>query len=69
MGSVNPSRHGISSIVYPVFDQKPSRGGGSEHSGVPSEEIPQADRERLQNEARLAADKNFWLLRYLSQAS
>jgi hypothetical protein len=36
---------------------------------VPSEEIPQPDRERLQNEVRLAADKISGFLGYLSQAS
>ncbi|MCP5888533.1 IclR family transcriptional regulator, partial [Klebsiella pneumoniae] len=35
---------------------------------VPSEEIPLSDRERLQNEVRLAADKISGFLGYLSQA-
>ena len=61
-------RHGISSIVYPVFDRS-HRVAAVVSILVPSEEIPQADRERLQNEVRLAADKISGFLGYLSQAS
>jgi len=36
---------------------------------VPSGEVPQSDRERLQNEVRSAADKISGFLGYLSKAS
>ena len=36
---------------------------------VPSDEIPQSDRERLQSDVSLAADKISGFLGYLSQAS
>ncbi len=61
-------RHGISSIVYPVYDRG-GRVAAVVSILVPSEEIPQSDRERLQNEVRLAADKISGFLGYLSQAS
>ena len=61
-------RHGISSIVYPVYDRS-GRVAAVVSILVPSEEIPQSDRERLQNEVRLAADKISGFLGYLSQAS
>ena len=61
-------RHGISSIVYPVYDRS-GRVAAVVSILVPSEEIPLSDRERLQNEVRLAADKISGFLGYLSQAS
>ena len=61
-------RHGISSIVYPVYDRS-GRVAAVVSILVPSEEIPQTDRERLQNEVRLAADRISGFLGYLSQAS
>ena len=61
-------RHGISSIVYPVYDRS-QRVSAVVSILVPSEEIPQTDRERLQNEVRLAADKISGFLGHLSQAS
>ncbi|MFD1803756.1 IclR family transcriptional regulator [Mixta tenebrionis] len=61
-------RHGISSIVYPVFNRS---GGVAAVVSilVPSGEVPHSARERLQNEVRLAADKISGLLGYLSKAS
>lgn len=61
-------RHGISSIVYPVFDRS-GRVAAVVSILVPSDEIPQSDRERLQNDVRMAADKISGFLGYLSQAS
>ena len=61
-------RHGISSIVYPVYDRS-GRVAGVVSILVPSDEIPQSDRERLQNDVSLAADKISGFLGYLSQAS
>ena len=61
-------RHGISSIVYPVYDRS-GRVAAVVSILVPSEEIPQTDRERLQNDVRMAADKISGFLGYLSQAS
>lgn len=61
-------RHGISSIVYPVYDRN-GRVAAVVSIMVPSEEIQQTDRERLQNDVRLAAGKILGFLGYLSQAS
>lgn len=61
-------RHGISSIVYPVFNRS-GRVAAVVSILVPSDEIPQSDRERLQNEVSMAADKISGFLGYLSQAS
>lgn len=49
-------RHGISSIVYPVFNRS-GRVAAVVSILVPSDEIPQSDRERLQNDVSMAADK------------
>ena len=61
-------RHGISSIVYPVFNRS-GRVAAVVSILVPSDEIPQSDRERLQNDVSMAADKISGFLGYLSQAS
>ncbi|WP_435927799.1 IclR family transcriptional regulator [Dryocola sp. BD613] len=61
-------RHGISSIVYPIFDRT-GRVAAVVSILVPYEEIPKSDRERLQNEVRLAADKISGFLGHLAQAS
>ena len=61
-------RHGISSIVYPVFNRS-GRVAAVVSILVPSGEVPHSDRERLQNEVRLAADKISGFLGYLSKAS
>lgn len=61
-------RHGISSIVYPVYDRS-GKVAAVVSILVPSEEIPQSCRERLQNEVSLAADKISGFLGYLSKAS
>lgn len=61
-------RPGISSIVYPIY----ARGGRVAaviSILVPSEEIPEASRDRLKNEVRLAAQKISGFLGYLSKAS
>ncbi len=61
-------RHGISSIVYPIFDRN-GRVAAVVSIMVPYEEIPKSDRDRLQNEVRLAADKISGFLGHLAQAS
>jgi len=61
-------RHGISSIVYPVFNRS-GRVAAVVSILVPSGEVPQSDRERLQNEVRSAADKISGFLGYLSKVS
>ncbi len=61
-------RHGISSIVYPIFDRT-GRVAAVVSIMVPYEEIPKSDRDRLQNEVRLAADKISGFLGHLAQAS
>ena len=61
-------RHGISSIVYPVYDRS-GKVAAVVSILVPSEEIPQSCRERLQNEVSLAADKISGFLGHLSKAS
>ena len=58
----------ISSIVYPVYDRS-GRVAAVVSILVPSDEIPQSDRERLQSDVSLAADKISGFLGYLSQAS
>jgi len=49
-------RHGISSIVYPIFNRE-QRVEAVISIMVPSDEIPKADRERLRMEVRDAAVK------------
>ncbi len=49
-------RHGISSIVYPIFNRE-QRVEAVVSIMVPSDEIPKADRERLRMEVRDAAEK------------
>lgn len=61
-------RPGISSIVYPIYDRD-GRVAAVISIMVPSDEVPKSDRERLQNEVRLAADKISGFLGHLSQAS
>ena len=61
-------RHGISSIVYPVFNRS-GRVAAVISIMVPAEEVPQSDRAWLQNEVRTAADKISGFLGYLPQAS
>ncbi|MEQ4532658.1 MAG: IclR family transcriptional regulator [Mixta sp.] len=61
-------RHGISSIVYPIFNHS-GRVAAVVSIMVPAEEVPESDRARLQNEVRMAADKISGFLGYLSQAS
>lgn len=61
-------RHGISSIVWPVYDRS-GRVAAVVSILVPSEEVPQTDRERLQNEVRMAAEKISGFLGYLAKAS
>ncbi|OMO39147.1 IclR family transcriptional regulator, partial [Stenotrophomonas sp. MB339] len=61
-------RHGISSIVYPVFNRS-GRVAAVVSILVPSDEIPQSDRERVQHEVRMAADQISSFLGYWSQAS
>ena len=61
-------REGISSIVYPVYDRS-GRVAAVVSILVPSEQVPQTDRDRLQNDVRMAADKISGFLGYLSQAS
>jgi DNA-binding IclR family transcriptional regulator len=61
-------REGISSIVYPIFDRS-GRIAAVVSILVPSEQVPRTDRDRLQNEVRMAADKISGFLGHLSQAS
>ncbi len=49
-------RHGISSIVYPIFNRE-QRVEAVVSIMVPFDEIPKADRERLRMEVRDAAEK------------
>lgn len=61
-------RHGISSIVYPIFDRS-ARVAAVISIMIPTEEIPQTDRDRLQREVALAARKISGFLGYLVKAS
>ena len=61
-------RHGISSIVYPIFNRE-QRVEAVVSIMVPSDEIPKADRERLRMEVRDAAVKISGLLGAPPQAN
>ncbi len=61
-------RQGISSIVYPVLDRS-KRIAAVVSILVPSEEVPHSDRDRLQTEVRMAAEKISGFLGHMAQAS
>jgi len=61
-------RHGISSIVYPVF-KRSGKVAAVVSILVPSGEVPPEDRQRLQQQVRSAADKISGFLGHLAKAS